>query len=288
MVMGVLNNIIAAVDSSAVADEVLKRAIALAKKENAQITVLHCIDIPLFEKLFGDVYDEESVRKKIEEKMALLNGDAGADYFVTVTKGNPADAIVYEADRLKSGLIVIGAHGKESIKDTFFGSTVQNVVQKSHLPVLIIKQPYRGDYQKILALTDLSEASAESIRFSKELFSRTPLGIAYAYAQISDLTVNFYSLQEEKAAYRKKISIIEKQNAEKFQKTVGIDNIEIIESFSSISEALLETAKQHDSDLVVLGAHGVNVSDTFLYASTASFLMKAVPSDVLVYIPLGE
>ena len=105
--MGVLNNIIAAVDGSAMAEEVLKRAIALAKKENAQITVLHCIDIPLFEKLFGDVYDEESVRKKIEEKMALLNGDAGADYFVTVTKGNPADAIVYEADRLKSGLIVI-------------------------------------------------------------------------------------------------------------------------------------------------------------------------------------
>ncbi len=283
--MGVLNNIIAAVDSSAMAEEVLKRAIALAKEEDAQITVLHCIDIPLFEKLFGEAYDEESVRKKIEEKMALLNGDAGADCFVTVTKGNPADAIIYEADRLKSGLIVIGAHGKESIKDTFFGSTAQNVVQKSHLPVLIIKRPYRGDYQNILALTDLSEASAKSIRFAKELFARTAIGLAYAYAQISDLAVNFYNLQTEKAAYRKKISAIAKQEAAKFQKTVGIDDFEIIESLSSVSEALLETAKQHNSDLVILGAHGVNVSDTVLYASTASFLMKSVPSDVLIYVP---
>lgn len=283
--MGVLNNIIAAVDGSAMAEEVLKRAIALAKKENAQITVLHCIDIPLFEKLFGDVYDEESVRKKIEEKMALLNGDAGADYFVTVTKGNPADAIVYEADRLKSGLIVIGAHGKESIKDTFFGSTVQNVVQKSHLPVLIIKRPYRGDYQNILALTDLSEASAKSIRFAKEHFADTAIRLAYAYAQVSDLAVNFYNLQSEKTAYRKKISAIAKQDAAKFQKTVGIEQFEIIESFASVSETLLQTAKQHNSDLVILGAHGVNVSDTVMYASSASFLMKALPSDLLIYVP---
>ena len=286
--MGVLNNIIAAVDSSAMAEEVLKRAIALAKEEDAQVTVLHCIDIPLFEKLFGETYDEESVRKKIEEKVIRLNADAKVDNFVTVTRGNPADAIVYEAGRLQSDLIVIGAHGKESLKDTFFGSTVQNVVQKSHLPVLIIRQPYRGGYQNILALTDLSEASEKSIRFAKGLFAHTAIGLAYAYAQISDLVVNFYNLQAEKAAYRKKISTIAKQDAEKFQKTVGIEDFEIIESFSSISEALLETAKRRNSDLVILGSHGVKVSDTVLYASTASFLMKAVPSDVLIYVPLEK
>lgn len=283
--MGVLNNIIAAIDTSVMADEVLKRAIALAKEKNAQITVLHSIDIPLFEKLFGEVKGEEAIRQKIEEKMDLLNSQAKVDYFVTVTRGNPADAIVYESAKLQSDLIVIGAHGKESIKDTFFGSTAHNVARKSHLPVLIIKKPVTGDYKNILALTDLSDASEKSIRFAKELFAHSDIELSYAYAQISDLAIDFYNLQEEKDAYRKKISLIEEQAAEKFQKTLGMDNIEVIESFSSVSEALLDTAKQHNNDLVVLGTHDVKVSDAALFASTASYLMTRVLSDVLIYVP---
>jgi nucleotide-binding universal stress UspA family protein len=286
--MGVLNNIIAAIDTSAMADEVLKRAIALAKDKNAQITVLHSIDIPLFEKLFGEVMGEEAIRKKIEKKMQLLNAEAKVDYLITITRGSPSDAIVYEANRLKSGLIVIGAHGKEDIIDTFFGSTVHNVVQKSHLPVLIIKRPVSGDYKNILAPTDLSETSAKSIRFAKELFTHTDIKLAYAYSQVSDMAMDIYNLHDEKEAYRKKVRVIEKQNAESFKKKVGIDAIEIIESFYSVSEALLKTVEQHCSDLIILGAHGVEVSDTILYASTASFLMERASSDVLIYVPLEK
>ncbi|MCJ7764434.1 MAG: universal stress protein [Thiovulaceae bacterium] len=286
--MGVLNNIIAAIDTSAMADEVLKRAIALAREKNAQITVLHSIDIPMFEKLFGEVRGEEAIRQKIEEKMKLLNAEAKVDYLITITRGDPSDEIVYESDKLQSDLIIIGAHGKEEIKDTFFGSTVHNVVQRSHLPVLIIKRPYTGDYKNILAPTDLSETSAKSIRFAKELFTHTDIKLAYAYSQVSDMAMDIYNLHDEKEAYRKKIRVIEKQDADKFKKKVGIDTIEVIESFYSVSEAFLKTAEQQHSDLVILGAHGVEVSDTILYASTASFLMRSVPSDVLIYVPLEK
>lgn len=286
--MGALNNIIAAIDTSAMADEVLKRAISLAKDENAQITVLHNIDIPLFEKLFGDVKGEEEIRKKIEEKMERLNAEAGVDYFVSITRGVASDEIVYAAERLQSDLIVIGAHGKKNITDAFFGSTAHNVAQKSHLPVLIIKTPVTERYKEVLALTDLSDASEKSIHFAKRVFADADIELAYAFAQISDLAVDFYDLQDEKELYRKKISVIEKQDAEKFRKKVGIDSIEIVESPTSVSEALLETAKRRKSDLVVLGTHGVKTADTILYASTASYLMKSVPSDVLIYVPLEK
>jgi len=57
---------------------------------------------------------------------------------------------------------------------------------------------------------------------------------------------------------------------------------------TSVSEVLLETAKKDESDLVLLGAHGVRISDSVLFGSTTSFLMKAAPSDVLVYVPLEK
>ena len=115
--MAVLNNIIAAIDTSVMADEVLKRAIFLAKDQNAQVTILHSIDIPLVEHLFGDVKGEEAIRKKISAKMDALNSEASVDYFVTLTRGKPSDAVVYESDKLQSDLIVIGAHGKKSMKE---------------------------------------------------------------------------------------------------------------------------------------------------------------------------
>jgi nucleotide-binding universal stress UspA family protein len=78
------------------------------------------------------------------------------------------------------------------------------------------------------------------------------------------------------------------QDVETFQQSVEIDNTEVIEGFDPVGEMLLETAIEQKSDLVVLGTHGVKVSDTILYGSTASYLMKTVPSDVLIYVPLEK
>ncbi len=284
--MAIVNNIIAAIDTSVMADEVLKRAISLAKKTNAQITVLHSIDIPLVEKIFGDVNGEEKLRQKIEEKMNILNAQANVEYFVTIVRGKPSNEIVYEAERLKSDLIIIGAHGKRTIKDTFFGSTAHHVAQKSHLPVLIIKTAVTEEYKNILALTDLSEASRKSILFAQELFRDTDISISYAYTQISDLHVDFYNLESDREIYTEKVREQIELDVEAFQQSIGMDNTEVIEGFDPIGEMLLEAAVEHKSDLVILGTHGVKVSDTVFYGSTASYLMKRVPSDVLIYVPL--
>lgn len=286
--MAVLHNIIAAIDTSAMADEVLKRAISLAKEEKAQVTVLHSIDIPLFDKPFGDVSGEEAVREKIAAKMDALNTEAAVEYFITLTRGKPSDEIVYESEKLQSDLIIIGAHGKESIKDTFFGSTAHHVAQKSHLPVLIIKTPVTDGYRNILTLTDLSEASKKSVLFAKELFKDAEINISYAYTQISDLSVDFYNLETERESYKEIVRARVEKDVEAFQKSVGMDNAEVIEGFDPVGEMLLETAIEQKSDLVVLGTHGVKVSDTVLYGSTASYLMKKVPSDVLIYVPLEK
>ncbi len=284
--MAVLHNIIAAVDTSIMAEEVLKRAIALAKDEEAQITILHCIDIPMVDKLFGDVNEEDLIKQKLIEKMDALNSGDSVEYFVTIVRGKPSDAIVYESEKLQSDLIILGAHGKKSIKDTFFGSTAHHVAQKSHLPVLIVKQPVTNGYHNILALTDLSEASKKSILFAKSLFQGTKINISYAYTQITDLSVDFYNLEAEREAYRERVRAQVEEDVETFQQSLGMDNTEVIEGYSSIGDLLLETAIEQESDLVILGTHGVKVSDTVLYGSTASYLMKAVPSDVLIYVPL--
>ena len=62
--------------------------------------------------------------------------------------------------------------------------------------------------------------------------------------------------------------------------------MELIGEDLSINEDLLECINKDDSDLLVLGSKGVNNLNSFIFGSTATYLMQRSPIDTLVYVPL--
>ena len=288
--MGTLNRIIAAIDSSKIADEVLKRALLLAKNEDSQITIVHTIDVPWFDvpDYFGKEtkeIDETQIRKKIESKIQELNEDTNIKCSVLVSKGDAADKIIYEAKRENAQMIILGAHSKEDMTTKKFGSTAQKVTQESHLPVLVVKNPANENYKNILAPTDLSEFSQKSIIFTKEVFEKDDIKLAYIYQQPSGTDMDFYSLApEEKEILNKRIKLYAKQDLEKFEKSVGIEKGELVDSSTTIENDLVNFIKKNNNDLVIVGSHGIKNIRSFLFGSTASYLMKESPSDILVYV----
>ncbi|NCD20120.1 MAG: universal stress protein [Actinobacteria bacterium] len=57
----------------------------------------------------------------------------------TVEVGDPAKIILRTARAENSKVIVVGAHGKGHVAEFFLGSVSDEVVRKSHVPVLVIK-----------------------------------------------------------------------------------------------------------------------------------------------------
>ncbi len=55
---------------------------------------------------------------------------------------------------------------------------------------------------------------------------------------------------------------------------------------ASINEDLLEYIIKDKSDLLVLGSKGVDNLNSFVFGSTASYLVQSSPTDVLVYVPI--
>lgn len=281
-----MNQILVAIDRSATSEEVLKRAISIAKNQDAVLIVMHVIEPPFIESPFVQSIDEDELKKKITEQTDKLNVQANVEYVLFVESGSAADTITLKAQKTEADLLIIGSHGKDDIENKHFGSTTLKVIQHTHIPVLIIKNEVKDIYQKMIAPTNLSAYSKESIIFANALFSKTSRKYIYAYRTMSELSAKTYHISEE----QQKSVIIEmaanaKKALTKFAEEVGNGDIALIDYTGWLNEDLLTYITNDKADLLVLGSKGVSNLNSFVFGSTASYLVQRSPIDTLVYVP---
>jgi nucleotide-binding universal stress UspA family protein len=136
--------ILAALDLSDAAKTVLEKAVAVAKQEGAQLTLL--IVAEDFKDI-GDYLDAGSVTDKFLDaaKMAAEKAKAdakalGADVQALVEQGvSPADIIVRQAADMGADLIVMGSRGKTGIDRFLVGSVTAKVVSHAPCSVLVLR-----------------------------------------------------------------------------------------------------------------------------------------------------
>lgn len=83
--------------------------------------------------VIGDVGEDDSLEK---EMRYLKKHDIPVR--ILVREGNPIQAVIDVAEEIDTDIILVGAHGKNKIKDYILGSTTANLLRKSTVPVLIV------------------------------------------------------------------------------------------------------------------------------------------------------
>lgn len=73
---------------------------------------------------------------RVEDLRRVLSQE-GIPAEVLWREGHPAEEILHAADQSKCDVIILGATGHSELADFFFGSTVDRVVHKSNLPVMV-------------------------------------------------------------------------------------------------------------------------------------------------------
>lgn len=150
--------ILFASDLSANAAFAFRHAVALARAHQGQITLLHVLpevdaavlnyvstvmgedrlaDFELEHK--GEV--QAALRKRlrdfIQEELADHSEDLPRIAGIEIHHGHPVHTILEIADRIDADLIVLGSHGKGSLKYAFLGSVAEKVLRKSSRPILV-------------------------------------------------------------------------------------------------------------------------------------------------------
>ena len=139
------NKILVPVDFSAGSEAALDWATVLARDTGATLLIVHVETVPL--TTGGGEYIYALPERPTQELLERLETVAPKDPQVPVVRrlvtGDPASAILREADAEGVELIVMGTHGRRGITRLLMGSVAEEVVRKAPCAVLTVKQGVR-------------------------------------------------------------------------------------------------------------------------------------------------
>jgi nucleotide-binding universal stress UspA family protein len=141
-------HIVCPVDFSSTSLDALGYAMALAEEGDADLTILHVID--MFPDLLGAAMFTQAplaeIRSKVaasyEQRLLALVPDSVRTYCTVdtvVADGRPSSEILRIASDRRVDLIVMGVHGRGAIDLMWFGSKTNDVIRSGQWPVLTVR-----------------------------------------------------------------------------------------------------------------------------------------------------
>jgi len=163
-----LKHLLWATDFSETSQAALEWGLALAQLAKSQMTLLHIAEA---EEARNEQLAAEH-RRKLEEIAEQIQ-QKGLTVITSVRPGQAAQVIIQAAKELGADLIVLGAHGHTSFKEKLLGSTTEQVLQNSPVPVLFVRERCEPKFNHLLVPSDLSEAASVALDYAANLASLT-------------------------------------------------------------------------------------------------------------------
>ena len=225
-------------DFSECAENALDYALFLAKKMNAEITLLSAYHIPASGSATIVVNIQEDMRKETKQELEELKNKTLERYpklkISCKTDFNvPSNSIIREVEKEEYDIVVIGTTGATGFKEVFLGSTVSSIIDKVKLPILAV--PLHSDFKEIDTI--LMACSLESIK------SVDSMNFIKLFATNMDLEVKFFNVfKDEDTDFEKKLA--KKKESLKIIFDSFKYDIDIIKS-KDIEEAVLSAVEKN-------------------------------------------
>jgi nucleotide-binding universal stress UspA family protein len=143
----VFTSILCPVDFSEHSERALRYAIDLAALSGAHLTIMTAVDPFLDAASSAAGHGEALMRQTQDEMQQLLKRISGSRGRlreapgIAVVKGNPGEEILKQIVDCSADLVVMGTQGLEGARRMVFGSTTEQVLRESRVPVLAVPAP---------------------------------------------------------------------------------------------------------------------------------------------------
>jgi len=276
-----------ATDLSARCDRALDRAVSLAGGWQAGLVALHVLEQP--EEFYAGELERRlpSWRRPperariVEEQLRHDLVQAFPGVAVVLETGDVADAIVRVASERGCDLIVTGMARDETLGRFWPGKTVDRLLGRSELPLLVVRRRVRAPYAHIVVATDLSDSSRHALHAALAFFPDRMLTVFHAYtAPLSGRAGDPTRFQEE---YRK----VAGEDLATWLTAAGVPatgggGVAPLVEYGDPSHLLRQYAHDRKVDLVVLATRGRSALLNVLVGSTAREIVSSVPCDTLI------
>ena len=262
-----IQSILIPTDFSELSESALKVGIDIAKRQNAEVTLLHIVDVlPVLlptQVLLSDPQELLSrMEEKLEEISERIRKESGVKAVVKALEGTPADRICKFAYEENISLIVMGTHGFSCLREFFIGSEAFKVVKNAICPVLTIPGNWqKTDFDKVLFPVRLNPGTMDTYFYARPIIEKnnSELFVLGLYEQKKDM------VEEE---ISKSINKVKQQ----------LDNDKVVFK-SEISQSkdfpakTIEIAMQYEADLIILTT---NIDHDFKAYFVGPFVQQVV------------
>jgi nucleotide-binding universal stress UspA family protein len=276
-----LSNVLVATDLSTGSELAVARALLLPCGAGASRLFLHVCR--------GDIASPDARGQEVvlghhldEARRLAARGEGSAvadrDVSTTMVRGKASTEIVRAARRQEAELIILGRHGKSSVRATRLGSTAEGAIRRARTSVLVVSQPVSGRYRRPLVAVDFSETARLAIDLALRLTDAGTSRIDVLHVLGAredglpqDVVANDYE-QETRARLEAFFTAFA---------GAGVDFTPIVER-GDPRQVIVDAAAARGCDLIVLGARGRASLQRLLSGSVAEAVVRTARCDVLV------
>ncbi len=284
--------ILVPLDGSELAERSLLYAGAIANSLGSEVVLL-TVSGP------GDRL-ERPLRAYLEKKADELLA-RGAKASSLVVEGDAAAEILNLAATNYVDLIVISTHGCSGGSRWPLGSIASKVLQRSHMPTLLVKP---GESDTVLEVRGLKRIlmSLDGSHFAESIIPHVEVLAVSMGSQVSLLRVvepvrlprvESYGHWEDWEKYEKGIAMDAEKEAERYlsgqELALRQKGVSVSASVVSGTPAatLLQYADDHDVSLIALSTHGYSGITRWAFGSAASRIVEGSSRPVLLVRPRG-
>ena len=295
-----MDSVLVAIDFEEKSHQALCVAAREARRREAKLIVLHCVDLPSDPDKWSYYVQRSRISERDLQKEAiakiddfcrerLTEEDCPAHYEYSVEFSPAADGIVDTARQRKSSLIVVGGSGGGAVRNFVLGSVAEEVVRASVVPTMIVpsKSQLNG-VERVVAPVDFSACSRrslqEAIGWSQRWDAR--LEVLHAYEAPSGFgTFGLAPTPDEMERLRERRS----EQLDELVAEVGGQELEaeLRLERGRPHEVILEAVAGERGELIVMGTHGHRGLRRFFIGSEATRVLRAAPSPT-VTVRAGE
>ncbi|WP_019039591.1 universal stress protein [Psychroflexus tropicus] len=248
-----MKKILVPVDFSKPSENALKVAAKLANKNNAELHVLHVIE--LAESLFGaeqfNVNDDQIIffmklaSKRFNEFLdkPYLKDLKVKDY---VEPGSTAFVIKSLVEDHEIDMIVMGSSGVSGLEEIVIGSNTEKVVRHSEVPVLVVKNEIKDiNINRVVFASNFELENVDAFKKAKK----------FANSFNADMHMLYVNMPGNQFSSTKEIHEQMRSFLKKVEMPLDKKNIEIFNDYS-IQQGVLNGSEYLKADLIIIPTHG--------------------------------
>ena len=284
------DRILVPLDGSIIAEQVFPAVSELATGFNPEIHIVGVCET-------GDIDETRPYQAYLDNKLEQIKSKlAGskASVKLALLSGKPAEKILKYAEVEKIELVIMSSHGRSGIMPWSLGSTVNKVINKAGIPLIVVRSKEIPDdtrlFSRIVVPMDGSDKSTGVLPFIKAIAAKIPTHIYIIRVIEGGRHIHTIGGLDYIRFEDRDIASAQ-NNAKKYLQNICL---ELAGSTAEVScdvrtgdaaKEIIRYANENEGSLIIMSSHGHSSVETWVMGSVTSKITEVSQQSIWLIPP---